>query len=215
MSDYSGRANRFEHPAGQNCEKPYPWLLLPGKMKLVRDIKSAVGRRMLSGESEPERETRGSNFNTAEKVGLIYLDEDENSYKKVKNFLRELKEQFPVKSVKALGFIDNVSKHVPVYQSHKLELEYFTRDELNWYLKPIRNISTFVQDDFDILIDLSGGNVLPLNYIMKLSKARMKIAPKNTGSAAYCDLVIDMGHETSLEKFLEQLRNYLSNSKIK
>ena len=184
-------------------------------MKLVRRIKQAAGGRFLRNEAEPQRERRGSNFNSARRIGLLYLDSDEPHFIKVRNYSKFLKDEFDIKSVICLGYVDEVKKKLPVWQLQKLELNYFSREDLNWHYKPIQNVATFLQEDFDILIDLSGGNVVPLNYVMKESKARMKVGLKGSRCDRYCDFLLNMGDAPSADKFIEQLNLYLSNPKIK
>jgi hypothetical protein len=82
-------------------------------------------------------------------------------------------------------------------------------------MKPIRHVEPFLQEDFDMLIDLSGGNVLPLNFVLKQSRAKMKVGLKGTRAERFCDFLIEMGANPGLDKFVDQLNLYLSNPKIK
>ena len=100
-------------------------------MKLVRRIKQAAGGRFLRNEAEPQRERRGSNFNSAQRIGLLYLDSDEPYFNKVKNYAKFLKDEFDIKSVICLGYVDEVKKKLPVWQMQKLELNFFSREDLN------------------------------------------------------------------------------------
>jgi hypothetical protein len=184
-------------------------------MTLIKRLKTGAGRRFLRNENEPARIRQGFNFHSAERIGLIYTDIDERHYNKVRSFARFLKEEFNVKSVRALGFIDENSKRLPVWQAQKLEFEYFTKDDLNWHFKPVQNVELFISDDFDILIDLSGGQIIPLNFILKLSKAKMKIGWKGSRVDRYCDFILNMGDQQEMDPFVEQLKRYLSNPKIR
>lgn len=170
---------------------------------------------MLRREAEPPRIRQGFNFHSAEKVGILYKDEDENHFNKVKAYARFLKDQFNIKYVRSLGFVDEVTKRLPPWQSQKLEFEFFSREDLNWHLRPVQNVSGFLQDDFDILIDLTGGDVVPMNFILKESRASMKVGWRGSKAERYCDFIINMGEEKSMEKFIDQLNLYLSNPKIK
>jgi hypothetical protein len=103
---------------------------------------------------------------------------------------------------------------VPVWQQKKLEFDFITRSDLNWYLRPVKNARKFVEDDFDLLIDLSGGNELPLAFVLKASKAQMKVGWSSSLSAPSCDLVFDMRGNHSPDAFIQELIRYLSNPKI-
>lgn len=184
-------------------------------MKFIQRIKESVGLRFLKREEEPNRERRGFNFNSAGRIGILYLDADEQHFNKIKGYAKQLKDQFEVKSVVCLGFVNEVKKRFPVYQLQKLELNYFAKEDLNWHLKPQNNIETFVKEDFDILIDLSGGDAVPLNYVLKESRAKMKVGLRGTRGEEYYDFLLNMGNNPSVEKIIEQLNMYLSNPKIK
>lgn len=184
-------------------------------MNLMRRIKHMAGRRLLRNEQEPQRSRQGFNFHSAERVGLLYLDTDEPNFNLIRAYAKRLKEDFGVKQVKALGFVDDQAKRLPVWQAQKLEFEYFTRDDLNWHLRPINNVHPFIEEDFDILIDLTDGQNVSLGFIMKMSKARMKVGRKGSRTERYCDFILNVGETTRLSDFISQLNNYLSNPKIR
>ena len=184
-------------------------------MKAVQNIKEIAGRRALRKEPEPNRIRCGGNFNSAQHIGILYIDSDESHYNFIRNYAKLIKENFGVKNVTALGFVNEPSKRIPVWQSQKLEFGFFTKDDLAWNLKPVQNVEKFVAIDFDILIDLSGGNNLPLNFILKQNKAKMKVGMHGTKGEKYYDFLLNMNANASLDKFAEQLNMYLSNPKIK
>jgi hypothetical protein len=184
-------------------------------MNLLRQIKHVAGVRLLHSEQEPIRSRQGFNFHSAERVGLLYYDSDEPQFNQVRAYAKRLKDDFGVKQVKALGFVDEQAKRLPVWQAQKLEFEYFTRDDLNWHLRPVNNVQPFTDEEFDILIDLTDGNNVSLGFIIKLSKARMKVGRKGSRTERYCDFILNVGETTRLADFISQLNNYLSNPKIR
>ncbi|MDZ4752050.1 MAG: hypothetical protein SGI87_10575 [Flavobacteriales bacterium] len=184
-------------------------------MKILRTIKTIAGRNALKREKEPERVRKGSNFANASKVAFIYLDSNEEFFRTIKSYIKQLKAEFNIKTVSALGYVDADSKRMPVWQNQKLEFEYFNRGDLNWHLKPVGNVTKFVKEDFDILIDLTDGKALPLNFVVRESRAYMKVGIKGSKAEKYYDLIIDMGHDFQIDKYLDQIKLYLSNPKIK
>jgi hypothetical protein len=185
------------------------------RMKIIRNIKTIVGRNVLRSEKEPERVRRGSNFTNASRVAFLYKDADEDFFKKIKQYIKQIKTDYGIKHVFALGFVDTESKKIPIWQNQKLESEFFTREDLNWQMRPVNNVGKFINEDFDILIDLTDGKSLPLNFVAKESKAAMKVGVKGSTAERYYDLIIDMGYSFSIDKYLDQLKLYLSNPKIK
>lgn len=182
---------------------------------LLRKIKQGIGDRFLRREIEPVRLRSGSNFRSAQRVGFIYKDVDQSFYQRLGEFADHLKAKYDIKTVHSLAFVDEKEKKLPEYQRQRVDAEFFTRQDLNWHMKPIRNVSNFLTQDFDILIDFSGGKVVPLNFVLKESVARMKVGMRGTPAERYCDFIIDMGDQFGLDKFIEQLNLYLSNPKIK
>jgi len=195
--------------------EPDARLFLTPPMSIMKRIREFFGSRILRAEEEPVRIRTGSNFHSADRVAIIYRDMDETFFKDLRDYAKYLKENFKIKSVYLLAFVDEPEKKIPAWQQHKLELEYFTRNDLNWHLRPVTNADIFVKEDFDILIDFSGGNVVPLNFILKESASRMKVGMRGTRAERYCDLMIDMGNQFGVAKYVEQLNSYLSNPKIR
>ena len=182
---------------------------------LLRKIKQGIGDRILRREIEPVRLRSGSNFRSAQRVGIIYKDIDKPYYDRLQEFGDHLKAKYEIKVVHSLAFVDEKEKKLPEYQRQKVDAEFFTRKDLNWHLKPVQNVSNFISQDFDILIDFSGGHVVPLNFVLKESVARMKVGMRGTPAERYCDFIINMGDQFGVDKFIEQLNLYLSNPKIK
>lgn len=184
-------------------------------MKFLDSIRTYIGKRMLSKEIEPVRIRQGFNFNSAKRVAIIYLDSDEDFFKKIKQYTNFLKSSYGIKSVHMMGFVNRKEKQVPAWQQHVLESDFFTRNDLNWYMRPIKRVSNFIIEDFDILIDFSGGETVPVNFVFKESKAHMKVGLKGSASEKYCDFIIDMSNQFGIAKYVEQLNLYLSNPHIK
>ena len=72
-----------------------------------------VGIRALHAEVEPVRLRKGFNFNSAETVGIIYLDSEEDFYKKLHEYAGFLKSEFNIKAVTMLGFVEMLHLSVP------------------------------------------------------------------------------------------------------
>lgn len=174
-----------------------------------------MGKRALAKEIEPVRLRQGFNFYSAKRVAFLYVDSDEDFFKKMKQYAAFLKTNYGIKTVNMLGFVDRPEKQAPAWQQHILESDFFTKSDLNWYLRPVQRASNFTVEDYDILIDFSGGETVPLNFVLKESKAHMKVGLKGSYAERYCDFIIDMGSRLGMAQFVEQLNLYLSNPHIK
>ncbi|MEM7298789.1 MAG: hypothetical protein AAF391_11050, partial [Bacteroidota bacterium] len=92
--------------------------------------------------------------------------------------------------------------------------DFFTREDLNWALKPSQHIKSFTEEEFDILIDASNHDNVPLGYVLAQSKAHMKVGWEGGAGAEYYDLMLSMD-QFDFDKYLEQVDLYLSNFNLK
>lgn len=180
-------------------------------MSLVKSIKERAGEFYLGREQTPERTKSGSTLFAASSVAILYNDVDEDYYKKIRSYVKLLHESFDVQRVCALGYVDNTAKELPRYQVQKLEYMYFTKSDLNWHLKPTVSLMHFIDEKFDVLIDLSTVPSLPLRYILKASHAGMKVGTPAAGASDLLDFMIETRETTSPEDFWNQALFYLSN----
>jgi hypothetical protein len=180
-------------------------------VKIVQKVKTKAAAQMLKKMPEPIRVKRAFHFGSASSIGIIYQDDDERFFNKIRQFAKEVKEQFGVKTIRAIGYVPLKEKMLPIWQSQKLEFGYFTEDDLNWHLKPIQRITAFKNEEFDILIDLSDGNSFPIAYLFKESKAKMKVCRDNTENGKFGDLLLMLPSPFQFEKYLQNIKSYLGN----
>lgn len=146
-------------------------------------------------------------FSEAKKIGILYNGTDEGNYEVVTQYLRYLRANN--KEVKTLGFVDK--KELPPNQFAKLGIDFFTKKHLNWHLVPDHPLVTnFVNENFDILINLSVEKCFPLQYISAISKARFRIGRYEEGHTNYYDLMINIDNGTTLKEFIKQIDHYLN-----
>jgi hypothetical protein len=82
---------------------------------------------------------------------------------------------------------------------------------VNWYHKPVAPfIKSFCDEEFDLLIDLTMVDILPLIYAGALSKAHFKTGRYTERNAKFYDLLIHTEQVQSLSEFIQHVRNYIS-----
>jgi len=178
-------------------------------MKIFDGLRVKFGQYQLNKIGDIKRNRKVSNFHEAKEVAIIYKSQGEPFYILVKQYVKFLKGEYGVRRVMALSYTDE--KVLPKYQSHRLEFDYFTREQLNWYGKPKGNtVDNFVVNDYDILIDFSEGDCLPLKYILAQSKARFKVGKYREGNEEAYDLMIHTGKKSSFENYIKQINHFLS-----
>jgi hypothetical protein len=119
-------------------------------------------------------------------------------------FLREHK-----KKVKVPGYFP--SKLVPDITYSKLEYDFFSAKEANWFGKPTNMVSqNFMNEQYDLLMDLNINDHFPLKYISALSKASFKVAKFSEKDIDMYDMMIDSDNTKTLKYFLHQVDIYLT-----
>lgn len=152
------------------------------------------------------RRVEVKNLEEAHYIGIIYNATDPDDYKLLKKYVTYFKNID--KRVMALGFIDD--KDPKNHLNTRLDFRFFTKKELNWVLKPEGlEVNNFIGEPFDILLDLGVEYSHPIKYICGLSKAGFKVGPKDEHSELYYDMILDPGHNRTLENFIKNTEVYI------
>lgn len=147
---------------------------------------------------------------SAKKIGVIYIVEDEASYIRIDNWLKKL--AAAGKEVRVVGY--HHSDNVPHYCIPKLKHEYYSKKDVNWYGKPIRpSLKDFVEEPFPILIDLTMDENFTTKYILSLSKSSMKVGKKNEGMEDFYDFMISLNEEHDMDDFIYFIETYTKQLK--
>ena len=82
---------------------------------------------------------------------------------------------------------------LPLYVTPKLEYDYFVRKDLNWKLEAATpEVSNFIQEEFDILIDMTITDDEVLRFVIRESKARFKVGGSGCKVANDLDFTIKL-----------------------
>lgn len=136
-------------------------------------------------------------------LGILYHCQSEKDFKQIKAFVESLPEKMHVST---LGYTDN--KEPEDYQIQPEPYHFFCRADLNWYEKPASDtVANFIQTPFDLLINLSPESVLPLDFALTMSHARL-IAGQRTEGQQH-DIMIDADPAAPKTFILEQIVRYM------
>lgn len=176
-------------------------------MSLIQNLKNIAGNYFLSGEVKAlQRDRKFINIQDAKTVGIVFDATNKDDFELVKKYityLRDLK-----KKVKAIGYYDQ--KNIPPMAYSKLEYDFFCQKDLNWHNAPTSvYVKNFIEDKYDILLDLNLKNVFPLRYISSLSKAKFKVGKKSAQNNPIFDLMIETDEGKNLKYFLKNVDTYL------
>jgi len=152
------------------------------------------------------RQLKISNLEQAKSIGVVYNASTENDYSRAAGLIRHLQAQG--KMVKSLGFVNY--KELPHYLPTKLNFDYITHKDLNWYNKPDNQfINDFIKYEFDILIDLNLAGNQSLRYVVSLSRARFKIGLFNEEQKDIYDFMLDGIPQGKVSLYIKELLHYL------
>ncbi len=177
-------------------------------MKLLDRIKEWMGIRKLLRELPQDRKPIARNIALSRKVAIVYVVEDEAAHNQVRNYVKRLKEELGLSNIMALGYSDQ--KAMPHYLHAKLNFEAICQKDLNWYRIPQGNtVQNFMAEEYEIIIDLTLEDRLPIQYILAKSRARFKVGRWSESNKKIHDMMIDMAGSKSLPQLIQQVHHYL------
>jgi hypothetical protein len=177
-------------------------------MQLSKGLRTRLGLYRFKKEAKKiHREREITNFDDAVKIGLVYDATDEHDTETMKNYVKNLRSNMK-KDVLALGYIDKKTPHPSQYA--QFGLDFFTRKDLNFNMIPADPIvNNFINEKFDILINVYASKALPLRYVSAHSQAKFKIGCFNSGNADYMDMMVKMESGTSLKNMINEIEHFL------
>ncbi len=166
-------------------------------MRIIENTKAYMGNRAIrSYLRNVKRELRSCNIHKAKTIGILFNATQQTSFEIVKDMAKDLSSK--ENDIEVLGYVD--SKQMIDQYLYRKGFEFFTRNQLNWYYKPIPDIvEAFIKKPFDLLIDLSLDNPFPIKYIMTCSVAKFK-AGRFLNGQDYLDFMIDIEKEKETMK---------------
>jgi hypothetical protein len=182
-------------------------------VEFLSGIKQTVGNFLLNKNlSRLERDKKLVSFSDARNIGIVYLVSNQGVFNKVKLLIRKLNS--PYRQVMALGFVNRDS--IPDYCVAANSGYYFDKKDLNWYGAPNNDyIKEFINKEFDIIIDLTLEDVYVLQYIVALSKSKLKVGRFSKSMEKYYDLMIKNNNNTLSDEYIDQILYYLDILKSK
>lgn len=176
-------------------------------MSIILKTKKKAAEYLLKRESQNVRRiVRSTNLNNAATIALLFDASSKNEFEFVRNYIKKLKDQG--KKVQALGFYNQ--KETPVMMNSKLEYDFFTLKDINWHYKPTSKlVLNYMNEPFDILINLCTKTVLPLVHVAALSKAKFKVGIHKEKHIKYYDLLVHHRNENDMSTFINNIEKYL------
>ena len=176
-------------------------------MGFIQDIKIKVGEYFLKKEITGGVRSRSiMNLKEAKTIGVIFNAGDINEVELVKKYITYLRDMG--KKVRSMGYV--ALKELPGNINTSIDHQCFTLQNVNWYYKPaIGFIGSFVEEEYDLLLDLNIARQLPLIYVAALSKAKCKVGRYSEKYMSIYDVMIETDDEKTLKYFLQNVDTYM------
>jgi len=173
----------------------------------MASLRKNIGYRVLKHKKKGQsREVRVHNFDTAQRVILLFNASDIKARPVIKDFVKFLKDKKI--AWKVYAYVPD--KEVPQDLLFLKDYRFITRKDVNWFLKPGGEVGeAFYRDEADILLDFTTGLDLELQYLVQLSPASFKIGRFTEEENDY-DLMITLGEPCELAYLAEQFKHYVS-----
>lgn len=175
---------------------------------MLNNFKNYIRKKDLLAASKRKRNLKGTNFQTAKSLGLVMcykFDLENNALTRIKQIVEE-------NNIKMSMLVYYPEKKLPENVESSSDKLVFSNKECNWVGKPkIKEVSDFLNQEFDLLIDMSSVNYFQLQYIVSMSKASFKIGQVDYENKPY-DLQVK-NDENNDEKFINDLELYLPKFK--
>lgn len=179
-------------------------------MEIFKGIRTKIANKRLDKEHGVARDHKGSTLLKSKSFAILYKDTDEQRYTEIKAYVEQLKKEFGITDIKAYAYVDREEKNLPSWQIKHKEFDFFFRKNVKWNMQPSVGVTGFTNQEFDILIDLSRDECLPVSFVLARSKAKMKVGRVDSTSAKFYDLLIDVDENISLKDYLNKVNYYLT-----
>ncbi|MEL6865692.1 MAG: hypothetical protein AAFP19_14795 [Bacteroidota bacterium] len=143
-----------------------------------------------------------NDFAKSQSIGILFDASMPESLDIIRKYVQRLEKKG--KKVNLLAFFDDKDRHEHFPYKH------FTRKEIDWRLCPKGSaVEHFINQPFDVLINLCYQPSPPLEYITALAKAHMRVGPYTERTYCY-DLMIELANQRDLHHFIQQIDFFLN-----
>lgn len=177
-------------------------------MKILDNFrKKSALKYLFAHANEKKRSSKQFNLTNATSIAVIYYLPDEDTYKKAEMIIAQLLAM----NIKTRVVAFSPLKFDPHYFIPKITQDIINSKDLNFRFQPDKPfVNEFINTEFDILIDLSLTEHLPLLYLAAMSKAGLKIGRFEEKHKDIYDLMIHQTEDETIDTFAQQIFHYLN-----
>jgi len=170
-------------------------------------VRYYANKRLFRSYQSLKRIARIKTFSNSKSVGILWNPVDEGSIETFE-FLRKA---LQVKGIKSTGIAHIDSNREMETLNTISHSGFLHRQNVKWFGRPKTSAGLqFIEEPFDILIDLTIFKTIALQYILVHSKSTFKVGWEN-GEPNFYDLNIDVSERPQCRYLMEQIVYYLEN----
>jgi hypothetical protein len=177
-------------------------------MELFKNARIKIGKSVLKKKlARLNRKVSYSAFGQVKKIGIVWDASNPSEFASLSRFHQQMHERNI--DISILGYYPG--KELPDQYTAIRFLTCIRKHEINLLYHPVSAESTtFINNRFDILIDINFKKLLPLQYISSLSCAFFKVGLFESGAdETPFDLMMELKAPVSIDNYLSQTVQYL------
>jgi hypothetical protein len=177
-------------------------------MELFKNIRLNIGYSILKNKvAITKRKSYYSSISQVKNIGIVWNAARIEDFSFLSRFYQTMHENKT--EVKIIGYFNG--KNLPNQYTAIRYLSVIKKDELDFFYRPLsREVNSFVNNKFDVLIDINFEKLFPLRYISSLSNAGLKVGLLEADSSnAPFDLMMDIKNPINVEDYIKQVMHYL------
>lgn len=175
-------------------------------MQWLNDLRNRIGTFLLQRDAALHKRKRTfTPLTEAKEIGILYdstyIDKDALIHQYVQKLRAEGKKVF------MMGYVD--MNTLPGNKKFSLQSDFCWHEKMNYFFLPDKQkFSTFIHNDFDLLITLAENPVLPIKALSAYSNAKYRIGPLIDGGLYYYDAMMDIKRSPDLATLIHEIDFY-------
>ncbi|MBK8883679.1 MAG: hypothetical protein IPN67_15245 [Bacteroidales bacterium] len=183
-------------------------------MELFKNVRLKIGKVILSNKvARLKRNVYYSGFSKVRNIGIVWDASKTSEFSSLNRFHQRMADNKIDLTV--LGYYPG--KNLPDQYTAIRFLTCIKKDEINSFYHPdSTETHSFINNPFDILIDINFDKQFPLSYVTELSKARLKVGLfDNETAPSPFDLMMEVKKPADVDVYLNDIIHYLEMIKDK
>ena len=185
-------------------------------MKFIDNIKDKLGRRKIHKILKSKnRNIKVTNFDNAKSIAIIYQITTTDYQDFINQYIDYLRGDIGFKKIVSLGYYEGTElPNFVINESFKYK--YFTKKELDFSrFGKSKDVLEFLNEDFEIIIDLSRDFIIPIKHVVASSNAGLKIGRHSIENEQFYDFMVEIDKSAPVSHFIKEVNAFLTKVKPK